>query len=325
MSQQYGRKCSLLVLGPGGTAGNNPSAFIAAGNGLDLSEMHIKFKTTQQDEESPNNCQIRVHNLSAATMQQVSKEFTRVVLQAGYEGNFGVIFDGTIKQFRIGRENGVDTYLDILAADGDIAYNFAYMNTTVAAGSSAAQRRAEIIKKLSTYGVTLGTDLAPTGGILPRGKVLMGMPKAIMRTEVASRKCTWNIQNGKVNIIPLDGVLPGEAVVLTAETGLIHVPESTVDGIKVKCLLNPKLEVGAQLQIDNASINKTIAGLTNPANVAFNTFGGVQRFADVTHDGFYRIYVTEHEGDTRGQDWYSNLICLAMDPSTKKVKPYGSA
>jgi hypothetical protein len=323
MSNQYARKASLVVMSPS-SAGNNPSAF-TPGSALDLSEFRIKFRTAQQDEESPNNCSIRVYNLSPETMRQVSKEFTRVVLQAGYEDSFGVIFDGTIKQFRIGRESGTDTYLDILAADGDIWYNFGVVNQTLAAGSTSRQRLDALLKAAEALGVSDGsTGLLPTGGILPRGKVLFGMPKALMRTEAASRKCTWNIANGKVNIIPLDGVLPGEAVVLTAQTGLIHVPEATVDGVKVKCLLNPKIDVGGQIRIDNASVNKTLAAQGNPANVAFNSFAGIQQFADVSHDGFYRVYVVEHEGDTRGHEWYSNVVCLTMDASTKKVKPYGS-
>ena len=42
---------------------------------------------------------------------------------------------GLIKQVRIGRENGTDTFLNIAAADGDKAYNFAVVNATLAAGA----------------------------------------------------------------------------------------------------------------------------------------------------------------------------------------------
>ncbi|MGC8165472.1 hypothetical protein ACP3WT_28400, partial [Salmonella enterica] len=68
------------------------------------------------------------------TRQRIEQEFTRIVLQAGYAGNYGIIFDGSVKQVRRGRENQTDTYLDITAADGDSAYNFAVVNTSLAAG-----------------------------------------------------------------------------------------------------------------------------------------------------------------------------------------------
>ena len=32
-------------------------------------------------------------------------------------------------------------------------------------------------------------------------------------------------------------------------------------------------------------------------------------------DGFYRILVLEHEGDTRGNPWYSKITCVLVDTS----------
>ena len=109
---QFGRKC-ILVLYTGAA-------------GLDLSQFRIKFSVQAADIESPNNAWIRVYNLSSDTMHQVATqgEYTSVSLSAGYEeGNFGVIFQGTIKQYRIGKENTTDSYLDIFAADSDVEFN----------------------------------------------------------------------------------------------------------------------------------------------------------------------------------------------------------
>jgi hypothetical protein len=33
----------------------------------------------------------------------------------------------------------------------------------------------------------------------------------------------------------------------------------------------------------------------------------------VTDDGFYRTIVAEHSGDTRGNDFYTDLTCIALD------------
>lgn len=38
-------------------------------------------------------------------------------------------------------------------------------------------------------------------------------------------------------------------------------------------------------------------------------------YQPVTDDGYYKIIVLEHEGDTRGNPWYSNIVCLAVDMS----------
>jgi hypothetical protein len=297
---------------------------------LDLSEMHFTFATVQEDEESPSNCAIRVFNLSPKTEDTIRNEYSRVVINAGYEkAAFGLIFDGTIIQFRKGRLNATTTYLDILTNDGDVAYNFAMVARNAAAGVTRKERLDIAISAMNSKGVTAGELMVDAaGGILPRGKVLFGLARGVIRSEVQTIGATWTIQNGKVNVIPLDGYLPTEAVVLTADTGLIGRAEQTSDGIRVKCLLNPKIIIGGLVKIDNASINQTIQkdGMGPPgggAMLAYNQYAGLQQYASIAADGLYRVYVAEHVGDNRGQDWYTNLVCLTVNPVTNKVKPYG--
>lgn len=324
--EQFGRSASLIV---------------AAGtDGIDLSAMHFRFQIKQSDEESPNTAVIRIYNLSDATVKKITGktpvEFTRVILQAGYEGATGVIFDGTIKQFRPGKENATDKYLDILAAEGDVEYNFGICNTTLAAGSSPIDRIkvAAASMNIPLGQIPAGDYLAKTGGTLPRGKVLWGMGRAQMRCTAASIGSTWSMQDGKINVTPLTGYLPGEAVKLTSKTGLVGIPEQTEQGIKARCLLNPKLQIGGLVQIDNASINQTTQadlradGVFQTASLPvgqapYDKRAGLQFFADISNDGFYRLYVVEYVGDTRGQDWYADIICLAVDKSTETVQAYG--
>lgn len=315
---QFGRKATLVVAG--------------GASGLDLSELHFKFQVQNSDEEGPNTCSIRLYNLSADTVKQITGrtpvEYTRLVLQAGYESSFGVIFDGTIKQFRRGRENATDTYLDILAAASDIEYNFGVCNITLAAGATQDQIAAAVTQQMGLKVGTVKADssLAVTGGALPRGKVLWGMGRLHLRNLAESMGSTWNIEDGKVNVTPLTGYLPGEAVVLSSMTGMVGIPEQTDQGIKVKCLLNAKLRIGALVQIDQASINQTTAQSSAALPVGqlqYDKYAGLSLPADVTSDGYYRCYVVEFSGDTRGQEWYTEIIGLAADISSKTVQAYG--
>lgn len=310
MSDQYLRKVGLIV-----TQGEE---------GLDLSNMRIWFRTTQMDAETPPGAYIRVFNLSQTTAQRVQKEFQSVVLQAGYEnGNYGVIFQGTIKQVRRGRLNATDTYLDIYAADLDQAYNFGVVSKTLAAGSTQKDQVDAIMQQAASKGMSAGSipNSLGTGGTLPRGKVLFGLARERLTDIANTTGCTWNITNGKVNIIPLTGYLQGEAVVLNAQTGLIGVPEATNAGIEAKCLLNPLIKLGTRVQIDNALINQTTIN-----QQGFPRFTDLSFPASVTDDGFYRVLVVEHMGDSRGNEWESQLTCLAVDSSTQpdsSVQAYG--
>lgn len=317
---QFLRKAGLFISAPPKN-GNNPSAYVA-GQTRDLSAMHFSFKTTQQEVESPDSVDIRVYNLSQKTVDEIRQgEFGNVVLQAGYANNgVGIIFQGDIKQYRTGRLNATDTYFDILAADGDLAYNFARIGVTLAAGSTPLDGVNAVMTTLAANGVAAGYQMAFTGGVLPRGKVLFGLSRAALRQQVQSQGAQWNINNGVVNIIPLSGYLPGEAVVLNSATGLIGRPEQTDNGVNATCLLNPRIQVGSLFKIDNTSVNQILQadGSIGPSP-AYNQFKGIQNLAYVAADGLYQAIVVEHEGDTRGQAWYTHLVGLAIDPSTSKV------
>lgn len=304
----WNRKVSLLL--------------VKGGEVLDLSEMHIKFRVNQADTESPNNANIRVYNLSDETITRVS-EFQQVVLQAGYESQFGVVFKGTVMQYRVGREDSLNTYLDILAADGDTAYAFGIVNTTLEKGVNVIDAVKAGVAAMSEHGVTEGYIATGTGGVLPRGKVLFGMARDHIRRGAFSLGSTWSIQDGQVNIITLDGYRPEEVVDLSTATGLVDIPEQTQNGVNFKSLLNPRLMVGNAVRIDNTAINQLVQRDQTAAPIAYNQYTGLQLLAKVNRDGLYRLFVAEHEGDTRGAAWYTHCVCLAVDPSSNKIKPYG--
>lgn len=294
---QYLRRVSLIVAG-------------TADEGLELSALRIKFQVRQADVQTPNRASIRIYNLSSDTAQRIQKEFTRVVLQCGYEGGaFGVLFSGTITQVRRGRENPTDTYLDIFAADGDEALNFAIISASVTAGSTFKDRYDALAKAMEAKGVKPGQSPATDGQALPRGKAMYGMVRDHLRVLAGSNDCSYSIQNGELVMLPLAGFKPGEAVVLSAATGMIGLPEQTDEGIKVRCLINPQLFIGSQLKIDQSSVQQAQLPQgykPDPLQLAP---------PNVSTDGLYKIYVIDHSGDTRAEEWYSEITCLSTNPT----------
>jgi hypothetical protein len=299
---------------------------------IDLSELHLKFETRQSDFQMPNTAFVRIYNLSAATLQLIyglsapsvagtGPEFAKLILQAGYQnGNFAEIFNGTVKQLTSGKETATDTFLDILAADLDLPYNFGVISQTLAPGTTPQQAATAIA---SGMGVQTGDLTAMgSGGVIPRGKVLYGMGKDYLQALGATTGTKLVIQNGMLVAIPVTGYLPGEAVQLNSQTGMIGVPTATQNGVEIVTLLNPKITIGTRVQINNKDINQTTVvarGQVGPLN-------DISYFASVSADGFYRVMIHEIEGDTRGQPWYSRLTCLAIDPSSQagaSVLKYG--
>ena len=298
--RQYFRKASLIV-----------GQVEASRGALDLSELRFTFKITRGDIQTPNTADIRVYNVAPNTALAIEKEFSRVVIQAGYEGNFGVIFDGLIKQVRRGRESATDTYIDITVADGDAAYNYSMSAFALAAGSTPKDQVSAILEDMAINGVASGY-IPPQlpGNPLPRGKSVYAMSRDQLRRIAFNTQTSWSIQDGKLNMIPLTAYKPGEIPVITAATGMIGLPEQTQNGIRVKMLLNPNIKIGQAIKLDNESIQRyrySLGVLDQATNEA------LQVQIKTNNDGLYYVMQAEHSGDTRGQDWITDVICLAID------------
>lgn len=379
---QYLRKASLIVGGPDG-------------NALDLSELRFRFSIRRGDLQTPNSADIRVYNVSDSTADRIRQtlpqpEFTRIVVQGGYDGNFGVLFDGEIKQVRRGRESSTETYIDITAADGDSAYNFAVSALSLAAGSSPQDQVAAVLQGMAEYSVTKGYVPDLPGNQLPRGKVIYGMSRDEMRKIARNTQTAWSIQDGKIQMVPLDsyisdgkktpaidntqkineilaenkklqaefdaklkqvkeakaagdeaaaqayykqakeinerqGVMLAEGrrlkaqerpesvegiPVITSATGMIGLPEQTQNGIHVRVLINPNIKIGQAIKLDNKSIQGYRFGL-GIGQQASNLM--TEQSIKTNSDGLYYVMIADHIGDTRGEAWYSDLLCLSID------------
>lgn len=293
---QYQRHFSLVVFGTNL-------------NGLDLSALHCKFSVKRSSNMTPNCADIRIYNLDQNTALQIKKQYTKVLIQGGYDSNFGVIFRGNIKQVIIGRESATDTFVDLNCGDGDLAYNFAIVNASVAGGSSMLDQLNQIAAPMSSLGTALGTQqpaFQPT--ILPRGKTLWGNSKDYMRNIAQQNGLTWSIQNEQVQFIPQQGYSPGISVVLTSKTGMIGTPQQTNIGVNVVCLMNPLINPGRTIKIDNASVAGLKLDLGNPKDP-------VNLAPPLNADGVYYALVIEQTGDNRGVDWYSKIICCTVNSS----------
>lgn len=300
MTDQYLRSASLIV-------GD------ASGNAIDLSQMRIQFMVRNGSVQTLKQADIRIFNLSDATAKQIEDEFTQVQLQAGYGGSLSTIFKGTICWVYRGRLNATDSFVRIIAQDGDEAYNFAVVNQTLSAGWDPSTVYGALSQSLSPYGITKGYA-SISGNPSPRGKVLFGMARDHLRCLADSQKAGWGIEDGALNVVPYATVMPGTVPVLNAQTGMIGVPEQTIQGLIVRCLLNPDIRSFGKLQIDNSAITS----LTVKQQL---TGSDVVVVPSKDWDGFYVAHCVTHQGDTRGNEWQTEAICIAVDGTAPAVGP----
>lgn len=225
-------------------------------------------------------------------------------------GQFRADFSGQIQYSYSGRENPTDTYVVIQAADSDQAHNFAVMNTTLAAGYTQQDVHTALMKPIGVYDIVAGATPEFATTKAPRGKPMFGMHRDEVSSLAAQCKATWRYENGRLQMVPENAYL-ADAIVLNAQTGLIGMPEQTINGgINVKCLINPNIQLDTLIRLDNKSINQV--GLSNQEIATGSTAGAsVQQPAVLDMDGDYIVKNIAYYGDTRGNAWYQDMICIA--------------
>lgn len=321
MSRQYLRQLRLTV---GARDGKE----------LDLAGLRVSFIVTAATTQTPNAARIQVWNASFKTFEDVRREFTRVTLSAGYPDNIGVIFTGNIRQARFVRQTPVDAFMELSAADGDQAYNGAIVQASLMEGSTARIRLAVLDAAMAPYGLVPGErpDFAALGDRpSPRPVVMHGMARDFYRIEAQNLGLNFFIQDGRIHLVPFGAALPGNAFVLNAQTGLIGWPEQTEFGILANCLLNPRIRVGTEVQINNremARINEQQVDLANRAlNQATGLAGGGSAgqvgapMVPIRDDGRYTVRNCTYRGDTHGGEaspWFCEMTLQGVDnPNTQ--------
>lgn len=298
MSKEYLRQFSCVVAK-------------SDGQGLEFNQFKVQFTVRRGDFQTPNSCDVRIYNLSDKTANLIGqKEFTQLSLSAGYVGNFALIFQGTIKQFRLGRINQLDSYVDITAADGDEAYNFAPVLTSIPAGTNQTGIADVLYSAMKKYSVTEGySPILPSNQTI-RGRVMYGLVRDELRNFAWTNNCKWSIQDSQVNLIPYTSYIAGGQVpVISVSTGLVGVPEQTQQGINIRTLLNPTYKIGQLIQL-TSGVNTFRRSLDLPSQVS-NIATALQ--VQTSADGLYYVMIANHKGDTRDNEWYTEMVCLSVD------------
>lgn len=300
MTQQFNRTCRLTLT--------------SDTQALDLSEMQVSFEIHQHLTSVPNWARIRVYNLSRETQKKAYKEFHHIDLAVGYDGYASRLFYGQIRQFNAGlRIDAKSTFIDFICQDGDYASNWTVINKTLAKGWSYSNMFEKLNGAFAAQGLGIGHQGELPKQTFPRGRVLYGSAKHHMNRAVDNINAEWSIENGRVTVVPYEGTLPNQAIVLTPATGLIGLPQQTVNGITLRSLIDPKIQDGGLIQLNNDTIQ------TADINVAYNAVNYIPSFDP---SGLYKVYSISHTGDTRGNDWHSDIVCTAVSATQPNTQKY---
>lgn len=321
------------------------------GQGIELSDFKVTFTIDWFNISSASRVgTFKIYNLSADTVNRITgQEFSKVRLIAGYDGiapevsasdvgtvrevdaadvgqsdgrNYGLIFSGEIRYSVTGKDSPIDSYVLIQAADTDLAFATSITSQTLAAGYTVADVNRALMKDFEAKGATEGLTPEMPATVFPRGRVLFGMTRHLMDNVAGQCGATWQFVDGQRQMVANNEYVH-DAIVLNSATGLIGMPQQTIDnGVNVCALINPNIRVNGLIQLDQASVFRTalsnndiamaggqITDQNTDGNITLS--GTTAQPASIATDGVYIVRGIMYTGDTRGQAWYMDMMCEA--------------
>lgn len=253
---------------------------------------------------------ITIYN-SLPSMAQVIQAGDTVTVEAGYQSpGAGLIFQGQVFQPLWERENNTDYKLTLHCLVGLFEDKSGYVSTIVPAGSTdwdAVFQVANAAKPRAIPIESLDADVL-RGKPYPRAQAVNGRARAFF-DDIASKNNLeiWmspkglNIrslapQSDTPEFIYSPPFSPASATVTTSGTNkstLIGTPQQTELGVTFTTLLDSGVKIGSLIKLESVLTSR------------LPQYPMQLRFFDPS--GLYVIAGIRHTGDTRGNDWYTEI------------------
>jgi hypothetical protein len=287
-----------------------------AGRGLRITEtpdkpgLKVTFEITKTLRSSLNTAVIKVYNLSPDNEGKIKGEFTEVLFSVGYQDAALLVFRGQIRNVSTYPE-GTDRITEINAADGERDSRKSIVNFTLAAGTTTSQLVDKVVESFET---TKKGQIVINDKARARGRVVSGMATDVLHAVANDSNANWSIQDGRLDIVEADSTLPTEAIVIRADTGELESPEVDDKGVKARCLLNPRIRCNGKIKLDNHELKLKVIKQRErqPGAKAPKKAPKSKHLARTDPDGLYKVYKVVHKGDTRGNEWSSEVYAQAL-------------
>lgn len=211
------------------------------------SDLHIEFDVVFDDDPDQKESSVRVFNLSQNTINSLKRNQT-ITLNAGYEGDVGVLLTGRISYVTT-RKEGADKVTTINVIDGPDLSRVKVKKKTFRKGIRASTIVRDLVPLL---GLPVAIIKLPKDKVYKRAVNISGEIAGTIKRLVKECGASMYINRGKLYIRPLtDG--DDAKFALSADTGLIDSPEYFQDedskGYNVRCLLQHRITTGSVIQI----------------------------------------------------------------------------
>lgn len=264
-----------------------PGYSIAPRNGV---TPKVVFNIEKAATQSPNTSKLSLYNLDPTQVATLHLKDCAVAIAAGYIGNVGQIFGGTVTH-AVTKRDGGDEVTELELTEGRVSLRDSQMSLSY----SGAISRETLIKTVASnmgLSVVIGPDVK--FGKYSLGYSFIGKGQDALRKLCAADGNSWTIQTGGVlQITKSNNPVTNRVYVLSAETGLISIPEKVCKGARGR---------------DKKKHNESTATNQEGHQVVYfiNPAIGINDYVYVEAKylkGFYRVNKITLSGDSLGDSW----------------------
>jgi hypothetical protein len=269
---------------------------------ITLSGLRVSFSITKSLAWSTNSCIVKIWNLSQDHRNLIKDYGDEVTVYANYS-NSGVPNAKATEVLFVGDTTAVSHIFDqpeivtvLECGDGDKYLNQLRVNLSYAADTPA---RVIINGIASQMGIDIAEYAASDNLVYRQGFKHNAMGKEALDIVCAKLGLQVSVQNGALQIIPLNGTISQPAIQINEQTGMQGIPQrftyrrlflykatdAPTTGYKVNVALNPFITPGSKIDLSSTHLN---------------------------FRGPYRVENVRHDGDTYGFVWSSNIECTEL-------------
>lgn len=219
---------------------------------------HVKWWMSKK----PNEAKAKIYNLSPSTINSLERPGLVLYVNAGLDVA-GQLFRGAISKDGVNTtSSGPDWITEISAADGRRAYRDTIFSRSYPSGYPVINMVNDIAAAMGKP-LTIAATIAPpvlaqlNSVAAPTGWVFSELAAAAMDRVLGPFGLSWGIISGTLYIFDPFVVLPGNAPLITPESGLHGSPKRTKKGIRFTTELDPRIQAGRGVVVKSRMISGT--------------------------------------------------------------------
>jgi hypothetical protein len=267
--------------------------------------LRVEFAIERDLTQETNKSNVRISNLAPQTAKELEADDVIALLEAGYAEDIGLrrIFVGAVTAATTTWEDaGTVTSLEL--SDGQIPLRDTVLALSYAPGVLGRKIFDDIAGQMG-----LSSYIAPDAvfASYPNGYSYIGKASPCLDKICRAAGLVWSIQNNILTVILAGGSTGIRALVFSADSGLIGSPERIVKGVR-----RPDKEAQKKRKVKKDKTEKRAGWKITALLAPTVNPGDLVRIESPTVTGWFRVESLRHTGDSRGQEWYSELELIEI-------------